>query len=79
MVCTYLKSVLKTLQKGNETPRPEPQENAEVVNPVTKVSEELQRVTRYRAPDPIIDDPTSTEAIKPYTSVKCPKESKEVF
>lgn len=41
-----------------------------------QVSEELTRVTRYRAPDPIVDDPV--EAVKPYTSVKCTKEAKEV-
>lgn len=41
--------------------------------------EELTRVTRYRAPDPIVDDPTSAETVKPYTSVKCAKEAKEVI
>ncbi|XP_049693333.2 protein wings apart-like [Helicoverpa armigera] len=63
--------------KGNETPRPEPVENAEVRNQVGEVSEELSRVTRYRAPDPIVDDPV--EAVKPYTSVKCSKEAKEFY
>ncbi|KAJ8724472.1 hypothetical protein PYW08_015946 [Mythimna loreyi] len=63
--------------KGNETPRPEPAETPEARNPVGQVSEELTRVTRYRAPDPIVDDPV--EAVKPYTSVKCSKESKEFY
>lgn len=63
--------------KGNETPRPEPVENAEVNNQVGQVSEELTRVTRYRAPDPIVDDPIET--VKPYTSVKCSKEAKEFY
>ncbi|XP_026731332.1 protein wings apart-like isoform X1 [Trichoplusia ni] len=63
--------------KGNETPRPEPVENAEARNQVGQVSEELTRVTRYRAPDPIVDDPV--EAVKPYTSVKCTKEAKEYY
>lgn len=73
-VVTY--TLLLYLQKGNETPRPEPVENAEVNNQVGQVSEELTRVTRYRAPDPIVDDPIET--VKPYTSVKCSKEAKEV-
>ena len=67
---------LLDLQKGNETPRPEPVENVETRNQAGQVSEELTRVTRYRAPDPIVDDPV--EAVKPYTSVKCSKEAKEV-
>lgn len=71
--------IIIVLQKGNETPRPEPPENVEVRNPVTQVSEELTRITRYRAPDPLEDDPGSTEAVKPYTSVKCAKEAKEVI
>ncbi|KAM3966904.1 cohesin release factor wings apart-like [Aphomia sociella] len=65
--------------KGNETPRPEPAENPEVINPVNKVPEELTRVTRYKAPDPIVDNIDSTEAVKPYTSVKCAKEAKEYY
>lgn len=66
------------LQKGNETPRPEPQETPAVSpNPVAEVSEQLTKVTRYRAPDPIVDD--LAETIKPYTSVKCTKEAKEVY
>lgn len=67
------------MQKGNETPRPEQPENPEVRNPVAQVPEELTRVTRYRAPDPIVTNPESAEALKPYTSVKCAKEAKEVF
>ncbi|XP_050348988.1 protein wings apart-like [Nymphalis io] len=65
--------------KGNETPRPEQTETQEVRNPVTEVSEELTRVTRYRAADPILDDPTLNEPVKPYTSVKCAKEAKEYY
>ncbi|XP_059053453.1 protein wings apart-like [Achroia grisella] len=65
--------------KGNETPRPEPPENPEVRNPVNKVPEELTRVTRYKPPDPIVDSIDSTEAVKPYTSVKCAKEAKEFY
>lgn len=40
--------------------------------------EELTRVTRYKAPDPIVDTIDSAEAVKPYTSVRCAKEAKEV-
>ncbi|XP_013194045.1 protein wings apart-like [Amyelois transitella] len=65
--------------KGNETPRPEPTENSEVKNPVAPVPEELTRVTRYRAPDPITDTIDSTETVKPYTSVRCAKEAKEFY
>ncbi|XP_063541659.1 protein wings apart-like [Cydia strobilella] len=65
--------------KGNETPRPEQPENSEVRNPASQVPEELTKVTRYRAPDPIMDDPTSIEAVKPYTSVRCAKEAKEYY
>lgn len=43
------------------------------------MTEELTRVTRYRAADPIVDDIESTnDGFKPYTSVKCNKEAKEV-
>ncbi|XP_075976519.1 uncharacterized protein LOC142976831 [Anticarsia gemmatalis] len=65
--------------KGNETPRPEPAENTEARNQVGQVSEELTRVTRYRPPDPIVDDPESTEAVRPYTSVRCAKDAKEYY
>lgn len=66
--------------KGSETPRPEPSENSEVRNPVAPVTEELTRVTRYRAADPIVDDIESTnDGFKPYTSVKCNKEAKEYY
>lgn len=65
--------------KGNETPRPEQPENAEARNPVTQVPEELTRVTRYRPADPIITNPEATEALKPYTSVRCAKEAKEFY
>ncbi|XP_049870617.1 protein wings apart-like [Pectinophora gossypiella] len=65
--------------KGNETPRPEQQETAEVRNPVSKVPEELTRVTKYRAPDLVVDGPETTEAVKPYTSVRCAKEAKEYY
>lgn len=65
--------------KGNETPRHEQPENTEVSNPASQVPEELTKVTRYRAPDPIMDDPTSIEAVKPYTSVRCAKEAKEYY
>ncbi|CAK1544003.1 unnamed protein product [Leptosia nina] len=64
--------------KGNETPRPERPETT-VQNPVAQLSEELTRVTRYRAADPILDDPISNETVKPYTSVKCAKEAKEYY
>lgn len=75
----YLISSTHNLQKGNETPRREPEqaEGTEASAPSGQVPEELTRVTRYRAPDPIIDDP-STESVKPYTSVRCAKEAKEV-
>lgn len=65
--------------KGNETPRPEPAENAEPNNQAGQVSEELTRVTRFRPPDPIVDDPESMEAVRPYTSVRCAKEAKEYY
>ncbi|CAG4945474.1 unnamed protein product [Colias eurytheme] len=65
--------------KGNETPRPEQPETTEVQNPASQVSEELTRVTRYRAADPIIDDPICNEPVKPYTSVRCAKEAKEYY
>ncbi|CAH2085564.1 unnamed protein product [Euphydryas editha] len=65
--------------KGNETPRPEQTETQEARNPVAEVSEELTRVTRYRAADPILDNPAINEPVKPYTSVKCAKEAKEYY
>lgn len=65
--------------KGNETPRPEPVENVETNNQVGVVSEELTRVTRYRSPDPVVHNPESAEAVRPYTSVKCAKEAKEYY
>ncbi|XP_053605285.1 protein wings apart-like [Plodia interpunctella] len=65
--------------KGNETPRPETTETPELKNPVAPVSEELTRVTRYRAPDPIVDPIDDTETVKPYTSVRCAKEAKEYY
>ncbi|XP_045767148.1 protein wings apart-like [Maniola jurtina] len=65
--------------KGNETPRPEPAGTPEVSNPVAEVPEELTRVTRYRAANPIMDDPTLDEPVKPYISVKCAKEAKEYY
>lgn len=43
-----------------------------------QVSEELTRLTRFRPPDPIVDGPESMETVKPYTSVRCAKEAKEV-
>lgn len=74
---SFIVNIKLNLQKGNETPRPEAQETPAISpNPVAEVSEELTKVTRYRAPDPIVDDPAET--IKPYTSVKCTKEAKEV-
>lgn len=72
-ICVFLNS-----QKGNETPRPEQPEQTEVSNPVSQVPEELTRVTKYRTPDLVVDGPETTETIKPYTSVKCAKEAKEV-
>lgn len=67
--------------KGNETPLREPEaaDNPEVQNNSNQVSEELNRVTRYRDPDPTLDDPDSSDAVKPYTSVRCHKEAKEVI
>ncbi|XP_068622314.1 protein wings apart-like [Battus philenor] len=65
--------------KGNETPRPERPENTEVVNPICKVPEALTRVTRYRSPDPIVDELDSNEPGVPYTSVRCAKEAKEFY
>lgn len=66
--------------KGNETPRREPEqsENTEVRNTVNQVPEELSRVTRYRDPDPTMDDHDSLDSVRPYTSVRCAKEAKEV-
>ncbi|XP_048477842.1 protein wings apart-like isoform X2 [Plutella xylostella] len=67
--------------KGNETPRREPEqaESAEGAgNPSTDVPDELTRITRYRAPDPIADM-DSSDAVKPYTSVRCAKEAKEYY
>lgn len=66
--------------KGNETPRREPEqvENSEARNTTNKVPEELSRVTRYRAPNPIIDDIDLADTVKSYTSVRCAKEAKEV-
>ncbi|CAF4821231.1 unnamed protein product [Pieris macdunnoughi] len=65
--------------KGNETPRPDRPETTEAQNPAAQVSEELTRVTRYRAADPILDDPMSSETVKPYSSVKCAKEAKQYY
>ncbi|XP_072929228.1 uncharacterized protein wapl [Epargyreus clarus] len=62
--------------KGNETPRPEP---AEASNADTQVAEQLTRVTRYKPPDPVMDDLDSSQAVKAYTSVKCAKESKKYY
>lgn len=70
--------IFSNFQKGNETPRPEQPEQIEVSNPVSEVPEELTRVTKYRTPDLVVDGPETTESIKPYTSVKCAKEAKEV-
>lgn len=70
--------VFSNFQKGNETPRPEPPEQTEVSNPVSQVPEELTRVTKYRTPDLVVEGAEATETIKPYTSVKCAKEAKEV-
>ncbi|KAL4711427.1 hypothetical protein ACJJTC_016181 [Scirpophaga incertulas] len=65
--------------KGNETPRPEQTENPDAQDNVNPIPEELTRVTRYKAPDPIIDGLDTLEAVKPYTSVKCAKEAKEYY
>ncbi|XP_063827505.1 protein wings apart-like [Ostrinia nubilalis] len=65
--------------KGNETPRPEQAENPEARTTVSQVPEELTRVTRYKAPDPIVDDLDAGETVKPYTSVRCAKEAKEFY
>ncbi|KAL0881632.1 hypothetical protein ABMA27_001458 [Loxostege sticticalis] len=65
--------------KGNETPRPEQPENTETRTTVSQVPEELTRVTRYKAPDPIVDDLDAVETVKPYTSVRCAKEAKEFY
>lgn len=45
---------------------------------MNQVPEELTRITKYRAPDLVVDGPEATEAVKPYTSVRCAKEAKEV-
>ncbi|GBP05600.1 Protein wings apart-like [Eumeta japonica] len=67
--------------KGNETPRrdPEQADNQEIRNTAAPVSEELIRVTRYRVPDPVLDDTITREPVKAYTSVKCAKEAKEYY
>lgn len=67
--------------KGNETPRREPEqaENTQARNPSNQAPEELSRVTRYRAPDPMTDDTDSSEVTQPYTSVRCAKEVKEYY
>ncbi|CAG9787264.1 unnamed protein product [Diatraea saccharalis] len=64
--------------KGNETPRPEQPDNPETPAITNPVPEQLTRVTRYKAPDPITDL-DNTEPVKPYTSVKCAKEAKEFY
>ncbi|CAH2981759.1 unnamed protein product [Chilo suppressalis] len=64
--------------KGNETPRPEQPENSETPVTANPVPEQLTRVTRYKAPDPIADL-DNEEPVKPYTSVKCAKEAKEFY